>query len=425
MDTAISRLADQFSRATLTAWTIDARSRTLDLVRDLSDDELRVPLLRTINPFVWEIGHAAYFQEYWVLRHAAGHAPLMAAADTWYDSAKVAHDMRWDLPLPNRSATIDYLEATRDKVLDRIAGFSLDDRDVYFILLSIFHEDMHDEAFTITRQTLGYRAPIFSAPAPATHANCSTGPLPGDVMVPAGAYRIGSTAEDGFIFDNEKWAHTVNLPAFQIARAPVAQSGFLEFVEDGGYTRRELWNAESWAWREREHAEHPIYWKPDPERGWMRRHFDRWIPLEPHRPVANVSWFEADAYCRWAGRRLPTEFEWEAAATGIEAPAAVSVNLDWTADGCCDVGGHSDGDSAFGCRQMIGNVWEWTASDFLPYPGFSEDPYKEYSSPWFGNHKTLRGGAWSTRSRLIRPAYRNFYTPDRRDIWAGFRTCAL
>ncbi|PYS38370.1 MAG: ergothioneine biosynthesis protein EgtB [Acidobacteria bacterium] len=420
----MSSLADRYSRATLEAWTMDARSRTLDLVRDLSDEEfLRAPVLRTINPFLWEIGHVAYFQEYWVLRHAAGKPPMLAEADSWYDSAKVAHDTRWGLPLPSRGGTIEYMEAVRDRVLDRIAGSNLSERDIYFILLSIFHEDMHDEAFTITRQTLGYRAPVFSAAPNEHHAYCATGPLSGDVTIPGGTYMIGSRHEDGFIFDNEKWAHEVKLLTFQIARAPVTQSEFLEFVQDDGYARRELWSAESWAWREREQIRHPAYWKQDPEQGWIRGHFDQWIPLEPHRPVANISWFEADAYCRWAGRRLPSEFEWQAAAAGI--PAAGSANLDWAARGCCDVAGHADGDSGIGCRQMIGNVWEWTASDFLPYPGFSEDPYKEYSSPWFGTHKTLRGGAWSTRSRLIRAAYRNFYTPDRRDIWAGFRTCVI
>jgi len=419
----MSSLVDHFSRATLEAWTIDARSRTLDLVHDLSDDEFRVPMLRTINPFLWEIGHVAYFQEYWVLRHAAERASMLPAADSWYDSAKVAHDTRWDLPLPSRIGTIDYLEAVRDRVLDRIAGSNLNDRDVYFMLLSIFHEDMHDEAFTITRQTLGYRAPTFAQCETADHARCLSGPLAGDVTVPGGTYVIGSGTEHGFVFDNEKWAHNVELPTFRIARAPVTQSEFLAFVEDGGYARRELWSTDSWAWREREHAVHPTYWTRDPDRGWMRRHFDKWVPLETDRPVANISWFEADAYCRWARRRLPTEFEWEAAAGGISA--VPSANLDWTASGCCDVASHPDGDSAFGCRQMIGNVWEWTASNFLPYSGFSEDPYKEYSSPWFGTHKTLRGGAWATRSRLIRVAYRNFYTPDRRDIWAGFRTCTL
>jgi iron(II)-dependent oxidoreductase len=387
-----------FPRATLQAWTIDARARTLSLVGDLSDDEFLHPsLLRTINPFLWEIGHVGYFQEYWVLRHAAGNPPLLADADAWYDSAKVAHDIRWDLPLPSRRATIEYIETVRDNVLDRIAKSDLNDRDVYFMLLSIFHEDMHNEAFIITRQTLGYAAPSF----PVTQDRSSSSEsMMGDVTVPAGKYVVGSRPGNGFIFDNEKWAHEVSLRAFQIARTPVTQSEYFTFVQDDGYTRRELWSDESWAWREREQITHPTYWKRHAELGWLRRHFDRWIPLEPQFPVANISWYEAQAYCRWAGRRLPTEFEWEAAAGDVLA--GPSANL-----------------------KMIGNVWEWTASDFLPYPGFSADPYKEYSEPWFGTHKTLRGGAWSTRSRLIKPTYRNFYMPNRRDIWAGFRTCAL
>jgi iron(II)-dependent oxidoreductase len=394
----------------------------LDLVRDLPDEKfLHVPLIRIINPFLWEIGHVAYFQEYWVLRHANERAALLPGSDGWYDSAKVPHDTRWKLPLPSRTDTIRYMEAIRDRVLDRVASPDLSQREIYFILLSIFHEDMHDEAFTITRQTLGYPPPAFADPA--GHRSTDSSPLAaGDVTVPRGTVLIGSHEHDGFVFDNEKWAHEVELPAFQIARTPVTQSEYLLFVQDGGYQRRELWCDEGWKWREAQQASHPVYWRYS-EEGWQRRHFNRWVSLEPDHPAANICWFEADAYCRWAGRRLPTEFEWETAAFGIRSNS--SANLDWTTGGCCSVNAHGDGDSAVGCRQMIGNVWEWTASDFLPYPGFSADPYKEYSEPWFGNHKTLRGGAWSTRSRLIKPAYRNFYTPDRRDIWAGFRTCAL
>jgi iron(II)-dependent oxidoreductase len=204
--------------------------------------------------------------------------------------------------------------------------------------------------------------------------------------------------DDGFIFDNEKWAHAVEVKAFRIARSVVTQGEFLEFVEDGGYRRPELWTQPGWQWRSAEDVRHPIYWRYDVEgQAWLRRHFDKWIPLESARPAANVCWWEADAFARWAGRRLPSEREWEAAARSLDRES-----FSWGAD-----------------------VWEWTASDFLPYPGFSEDPYKEYSSPWFRTHKSLRGGAWPTQRRLIRPAYRNFYTPDRRDIWAGFRTCAL
>ena len=388
------------SRSTLESWVIDARLRTLELVSDLPEKQFDVPLLKIINPFLWEIGHVAYFQEYWVLRHAAGRLPMREDADRLYDSAKIAHDARWNLPLPSRSETLDYLQAVRDRVVDRIAHSSFSERDAYFVLLSIFHEDMHDEALTITRQTLGY-------PPPAMAVGKIEEPLTplvaGDATVPGGVYSIGSTAEDGFIFDNEKWRHSVEVADFKIARSPVTQAEYARFLED------------------RQDVRPPVYWRHDPERGWMRRHFDRWIELEPHRPVSNVSWFEADAYCHWAGRRLPTEAEWEIAASDARPDRAC---LDWTHDAGCGANSHPEADSRYGCRSMIGNVWEWTSSDFLPYPGFSEDPYKEYSSPWFATHKSLRGGAWSTRSRLIRVAYRNFYTPDRSDIWAGFRTCA-
>ena len=407
---------------TLTSWVIDARARTLDFVSDLSDEQMRVPLLRIINPFLWEIGHVAYFQEYWVLRHVLGRQPIRGDADSLYDSAKIAHDIRWDLPLPSRAETLDYLKATRDRVVDFIDGTSLSPDQEYFVLLSLFHEDMHDEAFTITRQTLGYPAPAFAGNLTETQGG-TRGPLTGSVSVPGGTYVIGSQANNGFIFDNEKWAHRVDVAPYRIARTATMQQEFARFVEDSGYSRRELWSPDGWAWREREQAQHPVYWRRDPERGWMRRHFDRWVPLEPQSPVANICWYEADAYCRWAGKRLPAESEWEIAATGVEGTPA--ANLDWEEGGTCDVSSHPGGDSIYGCRQMIGNVWEWTSSDLLPYPGFSEDPYEEYSRPWFGSHKALRGGAWSTRSRLIRRAYRNFYTPDRRDIWAGFRTCEV
>jgi iron(II)-dependent oxidoreductase len=236
----------------------------------------------------------------------------------------------------------------------------------------------------------------------------------------------------------------VTVAPFRIARAPVTQAEFAEFVEAGGYRRPELRCEAGREWLAKVEAEFPLYWSPRSGGGFWRRDFNRLVALEEHRPVLHVNWFEADAYCRFAGRRLPTEAEWEFAAAcghaprgkdtllpkrrfpwGDDPPSPERAHLDARFLGCAEVGAYPVGDSVFGCRQMIGNVWEWTASDFLPYPGFSADPYREYSEPWFGNHKVLRGGCFATRGRLLRNAWRNFYTPDRRDVWCGFRTAAL
>jgi iron(II)-dependent oxidoreductase len=423
----------------LAAWVRDARARTRELVADLPDDKLRVPLLPILNPFLWEIGHVAWFQERWVLRHAAGEPPLLAAGDSLYDSSAVAHDTRWDLALPSREETLAYLDAVARRAVERLRESPPDERDRYFQQLAVFHEDMHGEAFTYTRQTLGYPPPPLSGADPGAIA--PAGPLPGDVEVPGGVFPLGSEPAS-FVFDNEQWRHPVAIAPFAIARAPVTQAEFAAFVEDGGYRRPELWSAEGRAWRDAEGAEHPLYWRRRGG-GWERRWFDRWLPLEPHRPVVHVNWFEADAWCRWAGRRLPGEAEWEAAAAGEpgpdgtlaatrrrypwggDAPAPERANLDARTLDTADVAACPAGDSAFGCRGLLGNVWEWTADPFLPYPGFSAGPYKEYSEPWFGSRKVLRGGAWATRSRMVTAAYRNYFTPDRRDVFAGFRTCPV
>jgi len=422
----------------LADWVRDARRATEALVADLSGEQLMGPRLAIVNPLLWEIGHIAWFQERWVLRHANRRSPIRADGDALYDSANVPHDTRWDLPLPSRGETLAYVTMVRDQVLERLEGRTPTGEECYFILLSVFHEDMHAEAFTMTRQILGFpaaRLQEHKALGP------TAGPLAGDAEVPGGTFLLGSPPDEPFVFDNEKWVHPVEVEPFAIARAPVTQAEFAAFVDDGGYRRHAYWSEAGRRWRESESAEHPVYWRRAESCGWQRREFDQWVPVEPHLPIVNVNWFEAEAYCRWAGRRLPTEAEWEVAAStepdprgfsphkrrfpwGDDPPTPGRANLDWHAGGRLDVGALPSGDSAFGCRQMIGNVWEWTSSDFLPYPGFAADPYKEYSQPWFGTHKVLRGGCWTTRARLLRNTWRNFYEPHRRDVWAGFRTCA-
>lgn len=428
----------------LAEWVIDARDRSLELFADLTDEQLMGPRLDIVNPLLWEIPHAAWFHDWRVLRQLCDEEPVREDADRLYDSVAIHHDVRWDLPLPSRAATVAYLVSVRDRVLDVLRRRPAPEV-LYRVTYAVFHEDMHTEAFTYTRQTLAYPPPRMSSeigPSPA-----EVGPLPGDAQLPGGTFLLGAAQDEPFLFDNEKWAHPVKVQPFAIARAQVTQAEFAAFVDDGGYRRRELWSDDGWRWREGAGAEHPLYWRRA-NGGWHRRIFDHWLPLEPYRAAIHVNWYEAEAYCRWAGRRLPTEAEWEMAAAaepspdgqgiaqrkcrypwGDDPPTPARANLDWRSMGCIDVGALPGGDSAFGCRQMIGNVWEWTSSPFLPFPGFAPDFYLSYSVPWFDTpqtpRKVLRGGCWATRSRLIRNTWRNFYPPDRRDVWAGLRTCAL
>ena len=422
----------------------DARGHTLALIEDLTDEQLMGPQMEIVNPPLWEIGHVAWFQEYWVLRHLNRRAPILANGDALYDSAKVAHDTRWHLPLPSREQTLAYMQEVLDRITDTYQHQNeIETQAEYFLSLALFHEDMHDEAFGYTRQTLSYPKPCFDVNGAQSSADVTTGKDLGDSHIPGGRFLLGSLPDRPFVFDNEMDAHEVEVEPFAISRTAVTNAEYADFVDDRGYEREEFWSTAGWCWRQTVNAKHPVYWRRE-SGDWLRRAFDKMVPLENFLPILHVNWFEAEAFCCWAKRRLPSEAEWEMAASaapnsdsydinkskrkfpwGNEMPNPNQAHLDWRLGGCVDVRALPESDSRFGCRQMIGNVWEWTASDFNPYPSFKPGPYKEYSAPWFGDHKVLRGGCWATRSRLIHNAYRNFYKPDRRDVWAGFRTCAL
>lgn len=382
---------------------LSARARTRALADDLGGEREFGPRLATVNPPRWELGHVGWFQEYWCLRRTAPgrHCPergesILPNADALYNSATVPHDRRWSLSLPGFAQTVKYRDRVLEEVLSRLQA-RCDEDDAYFARLAVRHEDMHAEAFHYTRQTLAYPAPEI-----ARREHPPGEPIFGDAEIPGGEFALGASKDREFVFDNEKWSHPVLVRPFRISRTAVTNGQYLAYVEAGGRA--------------------PRYWKRI-DGTWHQRRFDHWVALAQDEPVIHVSWHEAQAYCRWAGRRLPTELEWEFAASGVPHWTFERANLENAT--LASVHAYPAGDSRWGVRQMIGNVWEWTETPFLPYPGFQRDPYKEYSEPWFGTHKVLRGGAFTTSPRIGYPTYRNFFTPDRADIFAGFRTCAL
>ena len=376
------------SAAVLRDWLVEASSLTRELTQSLGNDSPAVPRLQIVNPPLWELGHVAWFQEFWLHRDGNFDAPsILPHADRWYDSARVAHDTRWSLALPDWRATRAYFDAVFQRSLSLLDCGPSTDAQAYFAQLAVFHQDMHNEAFSYMWQTLGYPMTV-SYPEPGVS-------FAGDIDVPASTVSLGAKLGSGFVFDNEKWAHAVRLPAFAIARSAVSNAEYSSFVEAGGYARREFWSDAGWALRERLALEHPRYWRRDGH-GWSVRRFERWLPLAADEPVRHVSCHEAEAYCAWAGRRLPSEAEWECVAAADPR------------------------------RMTTGRVWEWTSSRFGPYPGFVPDPYKEYSAPWFAEeHRVLRGGSFATPPRLLRATWRNFYKPERADMFCGFRTCAI
>jgi iron(II)-dependent oxidoreductase len=416
----------------------DARNVELEIFQGIDDSQLLGRQGHFLEPPIWEIGHVGWFQEYWILRHL-GHADtLLPGSDAIYDSFNVSYRLRWSHRYPSRRETLKYISEVLERSIGRIEGREPTEEEKYFYTLVALHEGMHAENLTLIQQALAYARPKLSSfDRAAANPPVDETYQPRDVEVSGGVFMLGAAHDEPFVFDNEKWVHPVEMEPFRISSTPVTNAQFQAFVDDAGYRRRELWSARGWDWRRRARIEQPLFWIADGPR-WSERLFDEAVPLRPWHPVACVGFWEAEAWCKWARRRLPTEAEWEMAASfdpesarkrrfpwGEMPPTPERANLDYRAGGTVDVRALPAGDSALGCRQMIGNVWEWVADTFEPYPGFVCDPYKEYSQPYFGNKKVLRGGCWATRARLIRNTWRNFYMRQRRNIFAGFRTCAL
>lgn len=345
------------------------------------------PRAEQLNPPLWEVGHIVWFQERWCLRARPDGryaASLLAGADALYDSSAVAHDSRWNLPLPDPARVADYADEVTAAVTARLRN-AFHDELAYFAELSLYHELMHIEAWWMAFQNLGYAPPA----SPEV-----TGDLPAQperLAFAGGEGALGSEPHAGFVFDNEKWRHAVALPAFDIDASPVSEAVFAAFVDAGGYARRAGWSAAGLAWRAASGATHPAYWRQ--ENGeWRVRRFAHWTPLLPAAPMLHVNRFEAAACAAWLGRQLPTAAQW--------LRATQQPEFRW------------------------GMGWEWMRDPFAPYPGFSADPYREYSQPWFHTHGELRGGGPVTDPQLKRPGFRNFYLPHRRDPFAGFRTAS-
>ena len=357
----------------------DARRRTLAIYSQVDLSRITLPCLPIVNPPLWELAHIAWFQEHWCLRYDAARDALVRGsmlkpADELFNSSTVPHDSRWSLPYPPVHAIHAYMEDSLDATLAALARTPEAQR--YFFALALLHEDMHGEALMMTLQTMAWPLPGAVDCAPRARIEGASR----DVFFEGGEMEQGTRRDEpGFVFDNEKWAHRVRLEPFAMADAPVTEGEYARFLERCPEARV------------------PRHWRRDGD-SWQVRDFSTWRGLDAGMPMMGVSLEDAQAYCAWAKRRLPTESEWEFAARSPRAS---------------------------GLRHMIGGVWEWTSTPFAPYPGFHADPYEDYSEPWFHSHYVLRGGSFATQRRLVHERFRNFYLPHREDVFAGFRTCAL
>ncbi len=419
------------------ATDLDAgRKRTIGLVDPFTEEELLRSPSRLMSPLVWDLGHCANYEELWLLRQIAGHQATDPKLDDIYNAFEHPRWERPNLPLLQPAQARAYMNDVRAKSLDVLEKVELRSEERlldrgYVYGMVVQHEHMHDETMLSTIQLIKDRLyPPAAGDAPRARMN-----VPQDMVhVEGGPFELGTSIE-AWAFDNERPAHTVDVPPFFIDRTPVTNGRYLAFMDGGGYDDQRHWTEAGWAWRLETKLTKPGFWKRDGS-SWTVLRYGRVVDVAPLEPVQHVSFHEAEAFAHWAGKRLPTEAEWEKAASwgpdvrkrrypwGNEALDSEHANLGQRYFGPAEVGAYPSGASAYGCHQMLGDVWEWTSSDFQPYPGYEWFPYKEYSEVFYGtDHKVLRGGSWATHISSMRNTFRSWDYPIRRQIFVGFR-CA-
>jgi len=412
-----------------------ARGRSLDLLSPLSEEDQIKQHSPLMSPLVWDLTHVGNFEEIWLLRNVARRKPLVSAEfDAIYDPGVNPRRVRGGLPLPGPVESRSYIADVRGQALDVLERIDLDPaqrlfKDGYVYGMIVQHEHQHDETMLATLQLKEGDPYPLATPAPPARAALQSS----EVLIPGGSFTMG-TDTDAWAYDNERPAHTVQLAPYFIDTTPVTNAAYLEFIDAGGYHDRQLWSDAGWEWRQQAELEHPQFWRREGQSSWSVLRFGARISLPLPEPVQHVCWYEADAYAHWAGKRLPTEAEWEKAASwepssrkrrfpwGDEPIDDARANVGQRHFGPGAVGAYPQGVSPWGCHQMLGDVWEWCSSDFRPYPGFSSFPYPEYSEIFFGDeYKVLRGGSWATSPHVARNTFRNWDFPIRRQIFSGFR----
>lgn len=414
----------------------NARRRTRHLTDCLDDGELTAQHSPLMSPLSWDLAHIGNQEEIWLLRAAGRQRPMRPDLDPLYDAFRHPRADRPALPLLDPDPARRYVERVRDRALDVLASAPLAGSpllaDGFVFGMVAQHEQQHDETMLATHQLRREPAVLTAPPPPAAPADVTA--LPREVLIPGGPFTMGTTA-DPWALDNERPAHTVDVPPFWLDTLPVTNAAYQEFIDDGGYDDPRWWTPAGWAHRQRAGLTAPLFWQRDGD-VWYRRRFGVVEPVPPAEPVLHVCWYEAAAYARWAGRRLPTEAEWEKAARhdpatgrsrrhpwGDTDPTPSHANLGQRHLQPAPAGAYPAGASPHGVRQLLGDVWEWTASDFVPYPGFAAFPYREYSEVFFGSdYKVLRGGSFAVDPVACRGTFRNWDLPVRRQIFCGFRT---